>query len=182
MTTHDPPRTQLTGREVRLSSRPAGAPSLDDFELIRVDVPEPGDGQILVRNAWMSVDPYMPGRMDDVASYIPPFQLGSALDGGAVGEVVASRSDAVSVGSTVSHFLGWREYAVLDASAATVVDTAIAPSHAYLGVLGTTGLTAYAALTDVAPVREGTRCSSPARRGQSAASPGSSRASSAPPR
>ncbi|GAA4490751.1 NADP-dependent oxidoreductase [Rhodococcus olei] len=145
----------LTGREIRLASRPIGEPARDDFELVETAVPEPAEGQILVRNTWMSVDPYMRGRMDDAESYIPPFALGAALDGGAVGEVIASRSDSVHVGATVSHFLGWREYAVLDATDATVVDTTLAPAQAYLGVLGTTGLTAYTALTEIAPVREG---------------------------
>ncbi len=103
----------------------------------------------------MSVDPYMRGRMDDAPSYIAPFALGAALEGSAVGEVVASRAAAVPVGATVSHFLGWREYAVLDAGAATVVDTSIASPADYLGALGTAGLTAYAALTRTAPVKEG---------------------------
>ncbi|WP_374196262.1 zinc-binding dehydrogenase [Streptomyces sp. ISL-10] len=85
----------------------------------------------------------------------PPFELGTALDGSAIGEVIASRAASVPVGATVSHFLGWREHAVLDATAATVVDTALAPASAYLGPLGTTGLTAYAALTRTAPVGEG---------------------------
>ncbi|WP_067974532.1 NADP-dependent oxidoreductase [Nocardiopsis trehalosi] len=142
-------------REIRLAARPVGEPSTRHFDLATVAVPEPGEGQILVRNTWMSVDPYMRGRMDDVPSYIPPFEVGGALDGGAIGEVIASRAASVPVGSTVSHFLGWREHAVLDAAAATVVDTALAPAPAYLGPLGTTGLTAYAALTRTAPVREG---------------------------
>lgn len=146
---------QIISREIRLASRPVGAPSLDDFELAEAEVPEPGEGQILVRNTWMSVDPYMRGRMDDAESYIAPFQLGAAMDGSAIGEVIASRSESVPVGATVSHFLGWREYAVLDAAAATVVDTSTVPAQTYLGVLGTPGLTAYAALTEVAPVREG---------------------------
>lgn len=147
--------TNFVSGEIRLASRPVGEPTADTFELVRTDVPEPAEGEIVVRNTWMSVDPYMRGRMDDVPSYIPPFPLGAALEGSAVGVVVASRSDAVPVGATVSHFLGWREYAVLDAAAATVIDTALAPAQAYLGALGTTGLTAYAALTEVAPVREG---------------------------
>ncbi|MDG4862137.1 NADP-dependent oxidoreductase [Streptomyces sp. T-3] len=144
-----------TSREVRLAARPAGEPSLQNFELVTTDVPEPAEGQIVVRNTWMSVDPYMRGRMDDVPSYIPPFELGAALEGSAIGEVVASRAESVPVGATVSHFLGWREYAVLDAAAATVVDTSLAPAEDYLGALGTTGLTAYAALTRTAEVREG---------------------------
>ncbi|MFJ4863650.1 MULTISPECIES: NADP-dependent oxidoreductase [unclassified Streptomyces] len=142
-------------REIHLVSRPVGAPEPEDFRLVTTELPEPGEGQILVRNTWMSVDPYMRGRMDDAPSYIAPFALGAALEGSAVGEVVASRAAAVPVGATVSHFLGWREYAVLDAGAATVVDTSIASPADYLGALGTTGLTAYAALTRTAPVKEG---------------------------
>ncbi|RJL33352.1 NADP-dependent oxidoreductase [Bailinhaonella thermotolerans] len=145
----------VVSTEIRLAARPVGEPRPTDFEIVRAELPELAEGQILVRNTWMSVDPYMRGRMDDVPSYIPPFRLGEALEGGAIGEVVASRADGVPVGATVSHFLGWREYAVLDAAAATVVDTAIAPPEAYLGPLGTTGLTAYAALTETAPVRPG---------------------------
>ncbi|MBX9387634.1 NADP-dependent oxidoreductase [Streptomonospora nanhaiensis] len=146
---------ERTGREVRLAARPKGEPTLADFEVAEVAVPEPGEGQVLVRNTWMSVDPYMRGRMDDVESYIPPFKLGEPMTGSAVGEVVASRSDSVPVGATVTHFLGWREYAVLDADSATVVDAEAAPARAYLGPLGSTGLTAYASLVEVAPVREG---------------------------
>ncbi|MEV8534856.1 NADP-dependent oxidoreductase [Streptomyces sp. NPDC051211] len=145
----------LTSREIQLAARPVGAPGPQHFALVSTELPEPAEGQILVRNTWMSVDPYMRGRMDDAPSYIPPFALGTALEGSAVGEVIASRAESVPVGSTVSHFLGWREYAVLDAATATVVDPALAPPAAYLGALGTTGLTAYAALTRTAPVREG---------------------------
>ncbi|MCF2532899.1 NADP-dependent oxidoreductase [Yinghuangia soli] len=144
-----------TSAEIRLAARPLGEPTADAFELVRAAIPELGAGQVLVRNTWMSVDPYMRGRMDDVPSYLPPFALGTALDGSAVGEVVASRDASLPVGTTVAHFLGWREYAVVDAAAATVVDTALAPAEAYLGALGTTGLTAYAALTKAAPVQEG---------------------------
>jgi NADPH-dependent curcumin reductase CurA len=145
----------LTGQEIRLAARPHGEPGPQHFALVRTAVPPLADGQILVRNTWMSVDPYMRGRMDDAPSYLPPFQIGVALEGSAVGEVIDSRSDSVPVGATVSHFLGWRDHAVVDAAAAQVLDvTAVAP-QAYLGPLGTTGLTAYAALTEVAPVRSG---------------------------
>ncbi|WP_431900993.1 NADP-dependent oxidoreductase [Nonomuraea sp. bgisy101] len=145
----------IANREIRLAARPVGEPALSNFSLAATEVPDLAEGQILVRNTWMSVDPYMRGRMDDVESYIPPFELDAPMDGSAVGEVVASRSAGIAVGATVAHFAGWREYAVVEAAAATVVDTALAPAEAYLGALGTTGLTAYAALTEVAPVRQG---------------------------
>ena len=142
-------------REIRLASRPHGEPTAENFELVDVTIPEPSDGQLLVRNTWLSVDPYMRRRMDDIPSYLPPFQLGAALEGSAVGEVVASRVPDVPVGATVAHFAGWREHSLLDAAEATVVDPAIAPPQAYLGALGTPGLTAYIALTDIAPVNHG---------------------------
>ncbi|TMR92322.1 NADP-dependent oxidoreductase [Nonomuraea basaltis] len=142
-------------REIRLASRPVGEPGPDNFELVEVELPEPSEGQILVRNTWMSVDPYMRGRMNDAESYIAPFQLGVALEGGAVGEVIASRAEEIPVGATVSHFLGWREYTVLDATAAAVVDTGLARPQDYLGALGPTGLTAYLAVTEIAPVKKG---------------------------
>ncbi|WP_280441716.1 NADP-dependent oxidoreductase, partial [Nocardia brasiliensis] len=144
-----------TSREIQLAARPTGAPTAADFALVDKPIPALAEGQILVRNTWMSVDPYMRGRMDDRPSYIAPFQLGEALEGSAVGEVVASTAPGIPVGSTVSHFAGWREYAVLDAAVATPIDPALAAEHHYLGALGTTGLTAYAALTDVAPVNPG---------------------------
>ncbi|MEV0650713.1 NADP-dependent oxidoreductase [Phytomonospora sp. NPDC050363] len=144
----------IRSREIHLAARPEGEPAGTDFRLATVDVPELGEGQILVRNTWISVDPYMRGRMDDVPSYIPPFALDEAMEGSAYGEVVDSRAD-IAVGAHVVHFLGWREYAVVDAAAATVVDPALATPQQWLGVLGTTGLTAYAALTRTAPVRDG---------------------------
>lgn len=142
-------------REIHLAARPIGEPRPEDFKLVTTALPELTDGQVLVRNTLMSVDPYMRERMHDAESYLPPFQLGEPLDGSAIGEVVASRSDDIPVGATVVHFMGWREYAAVDAAAATVADLTLAPAEAWLGVMGTTGLTAYAALTHVAPVREG---------------------------
>jgi NADPH-dependent curcumin reductase CurA len=145
----------LSSREIRLAGRPFGEPGPQHFELVSSPVSALADGQVLVRNTWMSVDPYMRGRMDDTPSYLPPFQVGAALEGSAVGEVVDSRSDSILVGATVSHFSGWRDYAVVDATAASVVDVEAVPAQTYLGPLGTTGLTAYAALIEVAPVRKG---------------------------
>ncbi|WP_199441195.1 NADP-dependent oxidoreductase [Umezawaea beigongshangensis] len=141
--------------EVRLASRPQGWPTEENFEVVEVPVPRPGDGQIVVRNLVMSVDPYMRGRMNDTKSYVPPFELGVALEGGAVGEVVISNAEGFEVGDTVLHGLGWREYGVLDAARAVKVDPDAAPLTAYLGALGMTGLTAYAGLLEVGEFREG---------------------------
>jgi NADPH-dependent curcumin reductase CurA len=142
-------------REIHLAARPVGEPKPADFELAEVELPDPGPGEILVRNTWMSVDPYMRGRMNDVRSYVQPFEIGSPLEGGAVGEVVASEAEEVPVGQQVLHQLGWREYALLPASAARSIDTGIAPDSAYLGVLGMPGLTAYVGLLDIAELRDG---------------------------
>ena len=144
-----------TGREIQLASRPEGWPTDENFRLTETAVPELQEGQVLVRNLYMSVDPYMRGRMNDVKSYVPPFRLDAPLEGGAIGEVVESRSDNHKTGDVVLHNLGWRDYAVLDGRRARVIDTEAAPTTAYLGVLGMTGLTAYAGLTKVAGFKEG---------------------------
>lgn len=142
--------------EVRLTVRPDGTPLVTDFTIARVEVVDPGPGDVLVRNTWLSVDPYIRLMLNDSDSTVfPPFPLGGPIEGAAVGEVVASRSAAVPVGATVSHFLGWREYSVLGAEEVTVVDGVSVPPQSHLGVFGTTGLTAYAVLTDVTPVHEG---------------------------
>ncbi len=155
----------------QLAERPTGFPTLENFRLVTEELPAPGPGQVLVRNEVMSVDPAMRGRMNDVPSYVAPFKIDEALEGGAVGTVVAvgsadgSDSSASSdgnpggnpgtpaVGDSVLHGLGWREYALLDAKHTRVVDTTVAPASAYLGVLGMPGLTAYAGLLDVAKMR-----------------------------
>ncbi|RGC67915.1 putative NADP-dependent oxidoreductase YfmJ [Micromonospora sp. MW-13] len=142
-------------REIHLASRPQGWPTADNFRLVETEVPTPGPGQLVVRNQFMSVDPYMRGRMDDVRSYVPPFALDAPLDGGALGEVVAGEADGIAPGDTVLHGLGWREYALVDARSARRIDPDLAPVSAYLGVLGMTGLTAYAGLLDVAAMRPG---------------------------
>ncbi|HST38386.1 MAG TPA: NADP-dependent oxidoreductase [Conexibacter sp.] len=144
-----------TAREIHLKQRPHGEPQLDDFELVAVDLPEPGEGELLVRNTWMSVDPYMRGRLSDAKSYVPPFAVGAALDGGAVGEVVASGDPSFAPGDRVLHGLGWRDHALLPAKRAQRIDTTVLPEQAYLGVLGMPGLTAYAGLVEIAPVRDG---------------------------
>jgi NADPH-dependent curcumin reductase CurA len=141
--------------EIQLAARPQGEPKDSDFRLADVEVPDPGPGEVLVRNTYMSVDPYMRGRMNDVKSYVPPFQLDHPLEGGAVGEVVASQADGLVPGDTVVHQLGWRAYALVRADQVRRVDaTGLSPS-AFLGVLGMPGLTAYAGLLDVGELREG---------------------------
>lgn len=144
-----------TTREIRLASRPHGRPVPENFRLAESRLPEPRDGQVLVRNLYISVDPYMRGRMNDAKSYSAPFALDAALDGGAVGEVIASRAEGRTVGDVVVHQLGWREYAVVEAAATTLARTDLAPAPAFLGALGMTGLTAYAGLLKVAGFQPG---------------------------
>src|SRR5271166_5956132 len=113
-------------REVRLASRPQGEPTLDNFSLATVDVLDPKPGEALVRNLYMSVDPYMRGRMNEGKSYVPPFQIGMPLEGGAVGKVVASQDEKLPVGSLVLSNHGWREAFVAPASQLQVVDASMA--------------------------------------------------------
>nr|WP_055502327.1 NADP-dependent oxidoreductase [Nonomuraea pusilla] len=151
----DTPSIPAVSREWHLLSRPVGLPRPEDFALVGAPIPQPGPGQVLVRNLYLSVDPYMRGRMSAAKSYVAPYELGRAMQGGAVGEVVASAADGLAVGDHVLHFLGWREYAVVDAGHAVKVDPDAAPLSAYLGVLGMTGLTAYAGLLRTAAFKEG---------------------------
>jgi NADPH-dependent curcumin reductase CurA len=144
-----------SAREIHLASRPQGWPTPDDFRTVDVELPDPGPGEVLVRNTVMSVDPYMRGRMNDVKSYVPPFALDAPLDGGAVGEVVASGSDQLAAGDTVLHQAGWRTHALLPATAVRRIDASQVPASAYLGALGMPGMTAYVGLTRVAELRDG---------------------------
>jgi NADPH-dependent curcumin reductase CurA len=142
-------------REFHLLRHPDGEPVPDDFELVARELPDPAAGQLLVRNTWLSVDPYMRGRMSGIRTYIDPYALGAPMDGGAVGEVVASAADGFAIGDTVVHQAGWRDHALLDARHVQKLDTSVIPPQAFLGVLGMPGLTAYAGLVEVAPVRDG---------------------------
>jgi len=130
-------------RQIVLASRPSGWPTDDNFALTEADRPDLADGQVRVRNLFMSVDPYMRGRMNDVKSYVPPFRVGEPLEGGAIGEVTESRSPDLAQGDLVLHMLGWRDEAVLPARQARKVTPAggLSPS-VYLGVLGMPTLTA----------------------------------------
>jgi NADPH-dependent curcumin reductase CurA len=145
----------FTSREIRLASRPVGEPKPSDFALAETDVADPADGELIVRNTFMSVDPYMRGRMSDAKSYAAPYELDQAMYGGVVGEVVASAADGFAPGDTVLHQLGWREYATVPAEQAQQVDATRVPASAYLGVLGMPGLTAYVGLLDIAGLEDG---------------------------
>jgi NADPH-dependent curcumin reductase CurA len=153
-----------TSLEWRLARRPRGVPLDDDFALVPVELPAPGPGEILVRNSFLSVDPYMRGRMNDAKSYVPPFQLDQPMDGDAVGVVeqvgdgaLDSDGSAVAIGDPVAHRLGWRTRSLVPARTARVLDTSLAPAQAYLGVLGMPGLTAYTGLLRIAELAEGER-------------------------
>jgi NADPH-dependent curcumin reductase CurA len=143
----------MMSREIRLAARPAGMPTLEAFEFATVDLGALADGQVLVQNIVMSVDPYMRGRMNDAKSYVPPFKVGAALEGGAVGRVVESRSPHFAAGDIVVSMMGWRDTFIADPRALTKVDPDVRPYSAWLGVLGVTGFTAWAGLrlVDVAP-------------------------------
>ena len=145
----------IISREIRLKSRPKGIPKESDFELVEVPVPEMGENQLLVKNLYMSVDPYMRGRMNDIKSYIPPFQIGETLEGGSVGEVTASNNDQFKRGDMVIGFMGWREYFVSNGAGLTRIEPGRAPVQAYLGVLGMPGLTAYCGLLEIGRPKAG---------------------------
>lgn len=144
-----------TNRQITLASRPVGFPSPSDFKLVESPIPEPRDGQVLVRNAFVSVDPYMRGRMSDRASYADPNPVGAVVQGGSVGRVVKSRHDGIEEGDYVVAHTGWQEYGVNHGSAVHKVDPSAAPLSAYLGVLGMPGLTAYFGLLEVGQPKEG---------------------------
>ena len=142
-------------RAWHLMSRPQGAPTDDNFALKPIELPDLDDGMVRVANRWLSVDPYMRGRMNDVKSYVPPFALDAPMEGGAVGEIVESRSDALRPGDLVMHMAGWRDEAVVPASAVNKLPKLGVEPQAFLGNLGLTGGTAYFGLLDAAQAKAG---------------------------
>ena len=144
-----------TARAWTLKQRPQGMPTRADFELKDQELAPLGEGEVRVRNEWLSVDPYMRGRMNDVKSYVPPFQLGEPMEGGAVGRVVESRSDALSEGDLVQHMLGWRDVSSAPAAAFNKLPALEVADHQWLGNLGLTGGTAYWGLLDAAEAKQG---------------------------
>jgi len=144
--------------QVQLVRRPQGWPTEEDFRTVGVELGDLAPGQVRVRNEFLSVDPYMRGRMNDGPSYAPPYALGETMTGAAVGRVEESTSDALPVGALVLHGLGWRDVTQADASAfRRVEEIPGGPSSLHLGLFGMPGLTAYAGLTAVAGLREGER-------------------------
>jgi NADPH-dependent curcumin reductase CurA len=142
-------------RAWHLMNRPQGTPTAENFALKDVELPPLADGQIRLRNHWLSVDPYMRGRMNDVKSYVPAVQVGEPMVGGAIGEVVDSKAEGFAPGDLVQHMAGWRDEAVLPARAVNKLPQLGVPPELFLGVLGVTGATAYFGLLDVARAKEG---------------------------
>lgn len=145
----------MQSREVRLKKRPVGMPTGNDFELVHVDVPEPQTGEVQVQNLCMSVDPYMRGRMIDRKSYVPPFQVGETLTGGAIGRITASAHPDFREGDVVESQFGWREAFTVPAGRVQRLGALEAPASAYLGVLGMPGMTAYVGLFGAAALKDG---------------------------
>lgn len=142
-------------REIHLAQRPIGIPTADTFAFVERVLPEPGTDEVLVRNLALSIDPYMRPRMDDEPSYVPPYEVGEALQGGAVGEVVASAAPSIPVGTVVLHMAGWREHALVAAAHVKPVPPSPFPLSYRLGLLGMPGFTAYTGLLHVAKVNPG---------------------------
>lgn len=146
---------QTTNRRIVLAARPKGEPNDSDFRLEETDVPVPAQGQVLLRTLYFSLDPYMRGRMNAGPSYAPPVEIGQVMEGGAVGQVVESKSPDWRPGDVVLSYTGWQEYAIADASAVRGIDSSLAPVSTALGVLGMPGLTAYTGLLNIGQPKPG---------------------------
>ncbi len=140
-------------RQITLATRPTGLPKESDFKLVESPVPEPNDGEFLVRMIYVSVDPYMRGRMNDVKSYTPPVKIGEVMGSGSVGQVSVSRNSQFDTGDYVEGFFGWQEYAISNGHGVRKLDPDLAPLSTALGVLGMPGLTAYFGLLEIGKPR-----------------------------
>lgn len=149
------PMAEKTNKQIRLASRPHGWVGKENFTMTEEAVPVPGNGQVLVRNVFMSVDPYMRGRMNDIKSYVPPFQIGEVLQASVVGQVVGSHYDGISEGDYVTGMLGWENYSVCDGRLLKKVHPGLAPLSYHLGILGMPGMTAYVGLLKIAKAKQG---------------------------
>jgi NADPH-dependent curcumin reductase CurA len=144
-----------TNRQILLKSRPKGPPGTDNFELVERPVPEPGEGQVLLRTLYLSLDPYMRGRMNDAKSYAKPAELGQPMVGGTVSEVVASRNAKFATGDIVLSSAGWQDYALSDGAGLRQLDANAAPLTTALGILGMPGMTAYTGLLEIGKPQPG---------------------------
>src|SRR5229473_3299269 len=142
-------------RQILLKSRPEGAPGLDNFQLTEGPIPEPGEGEVLTRTLYLSLDPYMRGRMSAQKSYAKPADVGQPMVGGTVGEIVKSRNPNYSVGDVVLGYGGWQEYALSNGAGLRKLDPTAAPVSTALGVLGMPGMTAYVGLLEIGPPKSG---------------------------
>ena len=142
-------------RQILLKTRPDGAPGLGNFELVQSPVPEPGDGEVLMRTRYLSLDPYMRGRMSAAKSYAKPAEVGEPMVGGTVGEIVKSRNARFAVGDIVTGFGGWQDYALSNGAGLRKLDPAAAPVTTALGVLGMPGMTAYVGLLEIGRPKPG---------------------------
>ncbi|MEM7472871.1 MAG: NADP-dependent oxidoreductase [Pseudomonadota bacterium] len=142
-------------RSITLASRPSGSPVADNFALKQRTLAAPGEGEFLVRIIWLSLDPYMRGRMDDVKSYAPPVAIGEVMEGGAVGEVIGSNHAEYAIGDIVTGQFGWTSHAVSNGEGVRKVDPTLAPISTALGVLGMPGITAWAGLNEIAGAQAG---------------------------
>jgi NADPH-dependent curcumin reductase len=147
--------TASVNRQIVLKSRPEGVPSLDNFALTQAAIPEPGDGEVLMRTLYLSLDPYMRGRMSAAKSYAKPAEVGQPMVGGTVGEIVASRHPKYAIGDIVAGFGGWQEYALSNGVGLRKLDPAAAPVSTALGVLGMPGMTAYVGLLEIGQPKAG---------------------------
>ncbi len=143
----------MNSQQIHLASRPSGMPTQDNFKLVEVELPAIQDGEVLVKNTWMSVDPYMRGRMVVSDSYIAPFEINEVLEGGAIGEVIESKNADFPVGSKVSNISGWRTTFISDGSDLTVLPSVELPDQHFLGVIGMPGLTGWVGLFKVAQLK-----------------------------
>src|SRR5689334_9724435 len=144
-----------TNKQVTLAVRPSGMPKASDFKVVETPVAEPGPGEMLVRVVYLSVDPYMRGRMNDVKSYAPPAQIGEVMGGGAVGKVIASENPQFAAGDFVEGMFGWQQFAVSNGKGVRKLDPSLAPVSTALGILGMPGLTAYFGLLEIGKPRAG---------------------------
>jgi len=141
--------------EIRLASRPQGWVEESNFHVVEAPIPAPKDGEVLLRNVWLSLDPYMRGRMNDAKSYAAKVEIGDVMVGGTISEVVESKNPKYAAGDVVIAYGGWREYATSDGSGLAKIDPSRVPPSAYLGVVGMPGVTAYVGLFDIGAPKEG---------------------------